>query len=71
MGIGVPIGMAGINVKENKLFESRSQLEVKSLLTVKELRAEKAKTKRLEAVIAQLENTIQKKDMAVEMQVKE
>lgn len=38
---------------------------------VKELRAEKAKTKRLEAVIAQLENTIQKKDMAVEMQVKE
>jgi hypothetical protein len=71
VGIGVPIGMAGINVKENKLFESRSQLEVKSLLTVKELRAEKAKTKRLEAVIAQLENTIQKKDMAVEMQVKE
>ncbi|CAK9202145.1 unnamed protein product [Sphagnum troendelagicum] len=60
----------GINVKENKLFESRSQLEVKSLLMVKELRAEKAKTKRLEAVIAQLENTIQKKDMAVEMQMK-
>jgi len=71
VGIGVPIGMAGINVKENKLFESRSQLEVKSLLTVKELRAEKAKTKRLEAVIAQLENTIQKKDMAEETQVKE
>ncbi len=71
MGIGVPIGMAGINVKENKLFESRSQLEVKSLLMVKEVRAEKAKTKQLEAVIAQLENTIQKKDMAVEMQVKE
>ncbi|CAM6078646.1 unnamed protein product [Sphagnum tenellum] len=60
----------GINVKENKLFESRSQLEVKSLLMVKELRAEKAKTKRLEAVIAQLENTIQKKDMAVERQMK-
>ncbi|CAK9863289.1 unnamed protein product [Sphagnum jensenii] len=60
----------GINVKENKLFESRSQLEVKSLLMVKELRAEKAKTKRLEAVIAQLENTIQKKDMAVETQMK-
>ncbi|CAM6029524.1 unnamed protein product [Sphagnum balticum] len=60
----------GINVKENKLFESRSQLEVKSLLMVKELRAEKAKTKQLEAVIAQLENTIQKKDMAVEMQMK-
>ncbi|KAH9543861.1 hypothetical protein CY35_13G087700 [Sphagnum magellanicum] len=60
----------GINVKENKLFESRSQLEVKSLLMVKEVRAEKAKTKQLEAVIAQLENTIQKKDMAVEMQMK-
>lgn len=54
--------MTGIKDKEKRDSESRSQLEVKSLIMAREVQLEKEKRNRLDERVAKLERDLQDRD---------
>ena len=54
--------MAGIKEKQKRDSESRSQLEVKSLIMAREVQLEKEKRNRLDERVAKLERDLQERD---------